>query len=128
MCRKLINELANIVVKKLPAKNYPQKNYPQPAKKLPATRKKLPATRKTTRNPHFLPNPLEQPCSSVDRALDYYPKGRVFDSHRGQANFSACPVWIYTQSNIKNIIFTWVHNITTHTKNIKNWIFEKSPK
>jgi hypothetical protein len=29
--------------------------------------------------------------------------GRGFDSHRGQANFSACPVWIYTQSNIKNI-------------------------
>jgi hypothetical protein len=22
-------------------------------------------------------------------------------------------VWIYTQSNIKNIIFTWVHNIKT---------------
>jgi hypothetical protein len=32
------------------------------------------------------------------------------------ANFSACPVWIYTQNNIKNIIFTWVHNIKTHTK------------
>ena len=28
------------------------------------------------------------------------PKIRGFDSHRGQANFSACPVWIYTQSNI----------------------------
>jgi hypothetical protein len=21
----------------------------------------------------------------------------------------ACPVWIYTQGNITNIIFTWVH-------------------
>jgi hypothetical protein len=31
--------------------------------------------------------------------------------HTGQANFSAYPVWIYIQSNIKNIIFTWVHNI-----------------
>ena len=39
------------------------------------------------------------------------------NSHRCQTNFSACPVWIYTQSNIKNIIFTWVHNIKTHTKN-----------
>jgi hypothetical protein len=28
------------------------------------------------------------------------------------------PVWIYTQSNIKNIIFTWVHNIKTHTKKL----------
>ena len=34
------------------------------------------------------------------------PKGRGFDSHHGQTNFSACPVWIYTQSNIKNIILT----------------------
>ncbi len=25
-----------------------------------------------------------------------------FDSHRGQADFSACPVWIYTQSNTTN--------------------------
>jgi hypothetical protein len=24
-----------------------------------------------------------------------YPKGRGFDSHLGQANFSACLVWIY---------------------------------
>jgi hypothetical protein len=30
--------------------------------------------------------------------------------------WSGCPVWIYTQSNIKNIIFTWVHNTKTHTK------------
>jgi hypothetical protein len=29
-----------------------------------------------------------------------YPKGRGFDSHRGQGNDSACPVWIHTQSNI----------------------------
>ena len=25
---------------------------------------------------------------------------RMFDSHRGQAYFQACPVWIHTQSNI----------------------------
>ncbi len=25
-------------------------------------------------------------------------KGRGFDSHRGQADFSTCPVWTYTQS------------------------------
>jgi hypothetical protein len=31
---------------------------------------------------------------------------RGFDSHHGQANFSACPVWMHTQSNITNIIFT----------------------
>jgi hypothetical protein len=29
--------------------------------------------------------------------------------------FQACPVWIHTQSNITNIIFTWVHN--TNRKN-----------
>jgi hypothetical protein len=33
----------------------------------------------------------------------YYPKGRGFDSHRGQANFSARPVWMHTQSNITDI-------------------------
>jgi hypothetical protein len=27
--------------------------------------------------------------------------------------FQACPVWIYTQSNITNIIFTWVRNANT---------------
>ena len=27
--------------------------------------------------------------------------------------FQARPVWIYTQSNITNIIFTWVHNTNT---------------
>jgi hypothetical protein len=30
--------------------------------------------------------------------------------------FQACPVWIYTQSNITNIIFTWVHNINNTEK------------
>jgi hypothetical protein len=30
--------------------------------------------------------------------------------------FQACPVWIYTQSNITNIIFTWVHNTNTEKK------------
>ncbi len=30
--------------------------------------------------------------------LSLVPIG-LFDSHRGQADFSACPVWIYTQSN-----------------------------
>jgi hypothetical protein len=37
-------------------------------------------------------------------------KGRGFDSHLGQTNFSACPVWMHTQSNITDIIFTLVHN------------------
>jgi hypothetical protein len=27
--------------------------------------------------------------------------------------FQACPVWIYTQKNITNIIFTWVNNTNT---------------
>jgi hypothetical protein len=27
--------------------------------------------------------------------------------------FQARPVWIYTQSNITSIIFTWVHNTNT---------------
>ena len=45
---------------------------------------------------------LDLVALSVGRALDWYPKGRGFDSHRGQANFSACPVWMHTQSNITN--------------------------
>jgi hypothetical protein len=31
--------------------------------------------------------------------------------------FQACPVWIYTQSNITSIIFTWVHYTNTEKKN-----------
>ena len=49
-----------------------------------------------------------------------YSKGRTFDSHRGQAFFQACPVWIYTQSNITNIVFTWVHNTNTE----KSWLLD----
>jgi hypothetical protein len=30
--------------------------------------------------------------------------------------FQARPVWIYTQSNITNIIFTWIHNTNTEKK------------
>ena len=51
------------------------------------------------------------PRSSVSRALDWYPKGRGFDSPQCQANFSACPGWIYTQSNIKNIIIYPIYNL-----------------
>jgi hypothetical protein len=42
-----------------------------------------------------------------------YPKSRGFESHRGQANFSACPVWMHTQSqsNITNIIYINLHSI-----------------
>jgi hypothetical protein len=36
--------------------------------------------------------------------------------------FQACPVWIYTQSNITNI-FTWVHNTNTEKKQIEMFIF-----
>jgi hypothetical protein len=31
----------------------------------------------------------------------------------GHIFFQARLVWIYTQSNITNIIFTWVHNTNT---------------
>ena len=34
----------------------------------------------------------------------------------GQANFSVFPVWMHTQSNTTNIIFTRVHNTNTHKK------------
>jgi hypothetical protein len=34
--------------------------------------------------------------------------------------FQACPVWTYTQSNITNIILTWVHN--TNTENSISYI------
>ena len=37
--------------------------------------------------------------------LSLVPIG-LFDFHRGQADFSACPVWIYTQSNTTNTLFT----------------------
>jgi hypothetical protein len=50
------------------------------------------------------------------------PKGRGFDSHRGQANFSDCSVWMHTQSNITNIIFTWVHNTNTQRNHHICWI------
>ena len=40
-------------------------------------------------------------------------KGRGLDSHRGQANFSACPVWIYTQSNIKNITSLYCSSVSS---------------
>jgi hypothetical protein len=33
--------------------------------------------------------------------------------------FQASPVWIYTQSNITNIIFNWVHNIITEKNHFK---------
>jgi hypothetical protein len=36
--------------------------------------------------------------------------------------FQARLVWIYTQHNITNIIFTWVHN--TNTEKILFWIFK----
>jgi hypothetical protein len=46
----------------------------------------------------------------LDVTLSVYPH-----PHRGQANFSSCPVWIYTQSNIKNIIAVnyTVYSVTT---------------
>jgi hypothetical protein len=47
--------------------------------------------------------------------------------------FQACPVWIYTQSNITSIIFTWVHytntekihdyKITSISKDLRNISF-----
>ena len=36
-------------------------------------------------------------------------------------SFQACPVWIYTQSNITNIIFNWVHNINTEKSQLYDW-------
>jgi hypothetical protein len=62
-----------------------------------------------------------------------YSKGRRFDSHRDHRAylsslprhiFQACPVWIYTQSNITSILFTWVHY--TNTVNISFSITVKS--
>ena len=35
--------------------------------------------------------------------FNQYPKGFGLNSHCGQANFTACPVWMHTQSNITNI-------------------------
>ena len=33
-------------------------------------------------------------------------KGRGFDGHRDQVSFSACPAWIHTRSNTRNIEYT----------------------
>ena len=44
--------------------------------------------------------------------LDQYPKGHGFDSHRGQADFSACPVWMHTQSNITNIMYNIIRSLS----------------
>jgi hypothetical protein len=52
-------------------------------------------------------------CSECASTLGKLNQTR--DSHRGQTNFSACAVWMHTQSNITNIIFTWVHNTNTHS-------------
>jgi hypothetical protein len=38
-------------------------------------------------------------------------------------SFQACPVWIYTQSNITSIIFTWVH----YTNTEKSWRLDILP-
>jgi hypothetical protein len=37
--------------------------------------------------------------------------------------FQACPVWIYTQSNITSILFTWVHYTNTANIVILKFIF-----
>jgi hypothetical protein len=50
--------------------------------------------------------------------LDFY-KGRGFDSHRGQANFSACPVWTHSDKTSQTYIFTGVHN-TRNTQKIND--------
>jgi hypothetical protein len=33
--------------------------------------------------------------------------------------FQACPVWIYTQSNITSILFTWVHYTNTRKYHVQ---------
>jgi hypothetical protein len=35
--------------------------------------------------------------------------------------FQACPVWIYTQSNITNISYTGSYEITDQSKRGKRW-------
>jgi hypothetical protein len=35
--------------------------------------------------------------------------------------FQACPMWIYTQSNITSIIFTWVLS-TLHQHRTNSWL------
>jgi hypothetical protein len=40
--------------------------------------------------------------------------------------FKPCPMWIYTQSNITSIIFTWVHY--TNRKKIKLFCYRNSYK
>jgi hypothetical protein len=45
--------------------------------------------------------------------------------------FQARPVWICTQSNIANILFTWVHNTNTEKKInifIENWLLYQNKK
>jgi hypothetical protein len=42
------------------------------------------------------------------------PDGDTHVRIKGCRFDSACPVWMHTQSNITNIIFTWVHNTNTH--------------
>ena len=60
--------------------------------------------------------------SSVGRTLDLRTKGRGFESNQGQAHFSACPVWMYTQSDVTkhecNIfyllempVFPWINTL-----------------
>jgi hypothetical protein len=48
-----------------------------------------------------------------DVTLSLHP--HLSDFHRGQANFSACPVWMHTQSNITNIVKEYVGTLIRYT-------------
>ena len=79
---------------------------------------------------HKLSTSLEQAVNNLNNLVDIislvtrlwqsiglvFQRSYRFDSNRGQASFSSLPVWIYTQSNITNIIFTWVQNTNTEKK------------
>ena len=50
--------------------------------------------------------------------LDWQTKGRGFDSHRGQANFSACPVRTHSEQHHKHIFIRYLIRISLYVASI----------
>ena len=70
-----------------------------------------PSQNKSAKREEICPLEPTWPRSSVGRVLDWQTKGRWFDSHRGQANFSTCPAWTHseTTSQRSHYSHTYLH-------------------
>ena len=57
---------------------------------------------------------LEEHWASIPKVVGSIPTA-------ARQTFQPCPVWIYTQSNITNIIFTSVHNTNTDKNHVHHY-------